>query len=825
MFQLTAKEIRVEIQDSRTGTVKLSSSHWDKFRLEGLRPSLCLDGQELEPSACVIRQGDQNAPIILEYDFADVAKLSLKFIPGLDFLQVHSSLRNTSGRDIILNEVTLLGGHADGGSLSLGAARFVKILEQTSYTGRIRSLIWAKKEEKPVSAGEANVTSETCPGQIHSDLLSVAYDRKARFAFLAGFLTSERWLGRIGIVTENDGRIASWRIWFDGGDTRITPDQITELEEFVLTIGRDPLSLMDWYGEMVKKRHGPQFPEEPPVSFCSWYPFRLSVTEERILANAYIAAERLKPLGLKIIEVDLGWEEGNLPSTYTENERFPHGLRWLAEELGKLGFSLGVWKAPFSISEFDPVSVEHPEWLIHGPDGKPVSYYEWFWEPYGKTFILDLTHPGARQWLREKIRTLAERGVKYFKADFINAVSHPLAKRRYDAGMVCGGGTEAGRLGAQIIREALPDALILNCGGPDMPGKGQWPLLYACQDTGNTGFVSHRFQYENYLGLACHLFKNKRWGIIQPSCLCVGLPGTVDDARIRATVAFLTGGQIDISDDLTTLPEERWPILTASLPVLNNTARPVNLFEPVCESYDDYEAMQRGEADECKEQPPGTVWHAHVVADWDEWDLVGVFSFDEGASAEEPKISRFCIPFYMLGIPEHEARWGYEFWSQQFLGILPGRRLNPGGYSHAGDFQELKVGGRQGFLEIAFFGPGVKLLCLRKPRDHPWVVGTSFHQSCGQELEDVRWDPDSLTLSGIIRRPPGESGVIVIATNGMRPVYQQVNGQFVPIRRSANHSLVLPIIISGDITPWSVRFTSDPHTGFTKYSVAESYNT
>ncbi|NQT18640.1 MAG: hypothetical protein HQ592_02965, partial [Planctomycetes bacterium] len=125
----------------------------------------------------------------------------------------------------------------------------------------------------------------------------------------------------------------------------------------------------------------------------------------------------------------------------------------------------------------------------------------------------------------------------------------------------------------------MPDALILNCGGPEMPGTGHWPLLYTCNDTGNTGFISHRSQQTNHQSVACHLFKNGRWGIIQPSCLCVGAPGTVEDARLRATIAFLAGGQIDISDTLTTLPEDRWAILTATLPPLGVSAKPVDLFE------------------------------------------------------------------------------------------------------------------------------------------------------------------------------------------------------------------------------------------------------
>ncbi len=38
------------------------------------------------------------------------------------------------------------------------------------------------------------------------------------------------------------------------------------------------------------------------------------------MENASIGAERLKSLGFKNIQVDLGWEKNYLPSSYDENE-------------------------------------------------------------------------------------------------------------------------------------------------------------------------------------------------------------------------------------------------------------------------------------------------------------------------------------------------------------------------------------------------------------------------------------------------------------------------------------------------------------------------
>jgi hypothetical protein len=596
MTDLGNSNIQLQLPDSAKGDLALRCPTWPAFQMHGLHPAVRCDQISPALSSFTFQSENNTGPLKTQYVFAGTQHLAMEFhLAGEAAIDVRSTFRNASDRPIVLNKVAFLQTGPESGNVAFGAAADqIRVFEQSNYTGRIRRLTGPTTDQETASSGEPNTASQET--RLASDFVSVAYDRMAPMAFLSGFITSERWIGRIKLSTGPQGLIRHWRLGFDGGDLRVNPGEEITLETFILAFGADPWALLERYADAAAKRHPPQIPAHRPVSWCSWYPFRLSVTEQRVLRNAEIAARRLKPLGLDIIEVDLGWQKDNLPCTFEENERFPHGLKWLSDQLQHLGVKLGVWSAPYTISEFDPLSREHPEWLVQGPDGTPYAYWEWFWEPHGKVYILDLTHPEARHWLKEKMASLHARGVRYLKADFIGCVSSDNAKARHDPHIAAGEAYEAARMAAAVISAALPDALILNCGGPETPGTGHWPLIYVCDDTGNTGFISHRFQQTNLQTIACHLFKNRRWGIVQPSVLCVGLPGTLEDARIRATVAFMAGGQIDISDDLTVLPEDRWAVLQATLPPLGRAAKPVDLFDPIDDGATGrYDSMNRGE--------------------------------------------------------------------------------------------------------------------------------------------------------------------------------------------------------------------------------------
>ncbi|MEI7552220.1 MAG: alpha-galactosidase [Verrucomicrobiota bacterium] len=711
-------------------------------------------------------------------------------------LRVTSTLRNTGPGPLTLNAVVLFA----TSRLGLGPQpEAVRILEQASYLGRVRT-------PRQMRTGSDQQTAlDGTTGAFTSQMHTLFYNPAARQGLLLGFETVDRWLpnlagrmflsaGRMASGTDNvdagragqataggaesaaPDKIPAFRrftIDFDGGDLLVAPGETVALGDWVLELGADPLALLDAHGARIARRNRFAPPPGPLANWCSWYPYRLGVTEGLVLATARAArARRLDQLGLRFLQVDLGWEKDNIPSFFEENERFAQGLAWLSRELRQEHFDLGVWVGVLCIASTHPVAQEHPEWLLRGADGQPHNCYNWFWAPFCPIFALDVSHPGAQQWLRENFTGLAKKGVRYVKWDFAGVGTHPDLRGRHDPRLVNTRAREAVRTAFRIAQTALESqgepALMMDCSGTDSAAAGIAGLSYANMDTGNTG-LGWRHLREIYTAYACHLFKH-HWALLQPSCLVVGLPGTLEEARLRATVTFMGAGHVDLGDDLTTLPEDRWAVLLATLPPNDTPARTVDLFEPIATGTLPYLAL-------IKEQPPvpprlspdpegACVWTLPVKADWDEWTLVAFFNWTEPPVEEGSKVNlarRYQVALTRLGLPAAARLWAYEFWSGQFLGVIPRAQLPASAYRHPGDFAHPIQASGPGWLDIGFHGPAVKLLVLRRPRPHPWPVGTSFHQSGGRELSGVRWDPRTRTLSGQLLRPEGETGFIMIA--------------------------------------------------------------
>lgn len=730
-------------------------------------------------------------------------------------IRVTSTLRNCGARSVTLNHVTLFGTRR----VDLGAVPAdVRILEQNAYLGRIRT------PRQMFTGSDGLKALDGSTGGFVSQNHVVFHCPASRQALLLGFETVDRWLPEIsarmtaakstavatanvdGAVTQAPLPVASkparvppfreFSVEFDGGDYLLQPGETLALGDFVLESGSDPLALLDTHGRRIKSRNRFAAAPAPFANWCSWYPYRLGVTDDLVVATARAArARNLHRLGLRFLQVDLGWEKDNIPSFFEENERFARGLGWLSAQLRGLKFDLGVWVGVLCIAESHPILREHPEWLLRGPDGKPHNNYNWFWAPFCPIYALDVSHPGAQQWLRENFTRLAEKGVRFVKWDFAGVVTGKELRGRHNPQFVNTRAREAVRAAFRIAQDALDSqgekAVMIDCSGTDYAAAGIAAVNYANMDTGNTG-LGWRHLREVYTAYACHLFKH-RWALLQPSCLVVGLPGTLEEARVRATITFMGAGHVDIGDDLTNLPEDRWAVLLATLPPNDTPAKPVDLFQPVRTGTLSYLSLIKAQADAAlvEREPEGAcVWALPVRADWDEWTLVAVFNWTEPPQEEGSKVNlarRYQVEFTRLGLPADAKLWAHEFWSGQFLGEIP-RSLPPAdAYRHPGDFANPIQPSGPGVLDIGFHGPAVKLLVLRKPRSHPWPLGTSFHQSGGRELSAVKWHAKTRTLSGKLHRPRGESGFIMIA---------------VPGQASA---IKLPLIATAEITQWSLN--------------------
>ncbi|NDD82494.1 MAG: hypothetical protein EBZ53_08040, partial [Verrucomicrobia bacterium] len=87
-----------------------------------------------------------------------------------------------------------------------------------------------------------------------------------------------------------------------------------------------------------------------------------------LMSSCSLAASPLKKK-LKVIQIDDGW---NLPcrghprnwGDWSPGEKFPQGMRAVADELHSLGFRAGLWLAPFSVDPGSRLAAEHPDWIL-----------------------------------------------------------------------------------------------------------------------------------------------------------------------------------------------------------------------------------------------------------------------------------------------------------------------------------------------------------------------------------------------------------------------------------------------------------------------------
>ena len=89
-----------------------------------------------------------------------------------------------------------------------------------------------------------------------------------------------------------------------------------------------------------------------------------SDSADRYLDNVAGLAE-LKRQGypLEYVVIDDGFCEHN-SDWLKPNERFPHGMAWLCEQIREAGLKPGLWLAPYIINANAKTAKEHPEWMM-----------------------------------------------------------------------------------------------------------------------------------------------------------------------------------------------------------------------------------------------------------------------------------------------------------------------------------------------------------------------------------------------------------------------------------------------------------------------------
>ena len=186
----------------------------------------------------------------------------------------------------------------------------------------------------------------------------------------------------------------------------------------------DPLTIESGNGFEILERYGDEscevkrdFSQQPECGWNSWDYYRWTVTEEEVLKNAaFIAADPLLKQHVKRIIVDDGWQY--CYGEWEANSLFPNGMKYLADELHKMGFKAGLWLAPSIVEPHCRIAQWESDMLALSEGGQPCLAYRCM-ERYG--FVLDPTLPKTRKHLTDLFDRYAGMGYEYFKLDFLGS--------------------------------------------------------------------------------------------------------------------------------------------------------------------------------------------------------------------------------------------------------------------------------------------------------------------------------------------------------------------------------------------------------------------
>ncbi len=221
-----------------------------------------------------------------------------------------------------------------------------------------------------------------------------------------------------------------------------------------------------------------------PILINNWEATYFDFDTDKLLSIAKEASS----LGIEMLVMDDGWfgnrssDNCALGDWQVNEEKIKGGLKYLVDEVNKLGMSFGIWFEPEMISPDSDLYRAHPDWAIGVPSRVGTLCRN--------QYVLDLSRQDVRDYVYECLRkVLSSANITYVKWD----MNRPLT----DLGSHYLGANEQGELyhryvlGVYELQQRLidefPDILLENCSGGGArfdPGMLYYsPQIWCSDDT------------------------------------------------------------------------------------------------------------------------------------------------------------------------------------------------------------------------------------------------------------------------------------------------------------------------------------------------------
>ena len=390
---------------------------------------------------CAIEQADQTAVVRLTDDVAKIAvTIALSLDAESDVLTISTTLTN-------LGDATLNVQWLAAGTVPLpGDAREVRSFggrhndEFVPITDALTRSTWRRENRR-------GLTSHDCfPGAI-VEAAGATYG--AQLAWSGNHAQSIEWL--------DDGRF-QWQMgeWLAPGEVRLAAGESITTPEMLATCGADANAVAQNFHAAIRQRiiwpDGKMKPR--PVHLNTWEGFYFDHDEAALMELADAGAA----VGIERFVLDDGWFEGRNDDTsslgdwWTDQAKYPNGLRPLANHVVGLGMEFGLWVEPEMVNPDSDLYRAHPDWALATP-GRPVITAR-------NQLVLDMAKPEVGDYLFEKIAVLLEDlPISYLKWDHNRDLTTAGAQPRYRKQV------EAAYALMARLRAAFPHVEIEACAG------------------------------------------------------------------------------------------------------------------------------------------------------------------------------------------------------------------------------------------------------------------------------------------------------------------------------------------------------------------------
>ena len=221
-----------------------------------------------------------------------------------------------------------------------------------------------------------------------------------------------------------------------------------------------------------------------PILINNWEATYFDFKTEKMIAIAKQASE----LGIEMLVMDDGWfghrndDNSSLGDWFVNEAKLPGGLKYLVDEVNKLGMKFGIWFEPEMISPDSELYKEHPDWAIAIP-GRTAGLCR-------NQYVLDLSRQEIVDYVYGRLsEILHSANIEYVKWDMnrqladMGSIGLPADRQgelfhRYVLGVY--------QLQERLITE-FPHLLLENCSGGGArfdPGMLYYsPQIWCSDDT------------------------------------------------------------------------------------------------------------------------------------------------------------------------------------------------------------------------------------------------------------------------------------------------------------------------------------------------------